>query len=173
MSTSKDIDDSKILDIWKELESDSEEIKLKKKRERWLARKYAASLAACVFFGGGFIVLFIYLFPVNNNKEADVENLKPMIYAIFSFAIVCTVYSLDYLTSSEFKKGINERMEIINRPPFVGPSIFLFCLCLSVMYFAQYYYMHDPIMFVMFKICIGLSLFMFWISYDGLERIFS
>jgi hypothetical protein len=172
MSTIKDNDESKNLDIWKDLESDSAEVKLKKKRERWLARKNAATLAACVFGGGGFLALFINLFPVNN-KEAEAGNLKPIVYAFFSFAIVCTVYSLDYLTSPEFKKGINERMEIMNSPPFVGPSIFLFCLCLSVMYFAQYYYMHDPIMFVMFKICIGLSLFMFWISYDGLERIFS
>lgn len=170
MATEVKTDNVDKLDIWNDLDTDTAQVKLQKKQERLKERKTMCMALGLVFslFSPSAMLTFWYI----GNLE-PLEKLKPTMYACSSFGCICLAYSFDHMISYDIKSEWNNLMVIMNNPPFGGPRVCLYASLYSCFAFARYSYSNDEGYLYGFKLSTVLALIMFWLSYDGLKKIFS
>jgi hypothetical protein len=88
------------LDIYNDLDSDRNEVKVKKKQARLGIRKSMAFVMGLVFFmfTPTAMLTFWYI-----NNLAPLETLKPVMISLSSIGCLFLVYSFDYIASADIK----------------------------------------------------------------------
>lgn len=170
MATAVTNNEADKLDIWNDLDTDSNEIKLQKKQARWEFRKFVSLGVGLVFFmfTPAAMLTFWYI-----NNPAPLETLKPVMIIFSSIGCICIVYSFDYVASVDIRTRIKKTAANIDNNPFIGPLLLVYWATLACFSFIKYYYYNSSDALGYFKINLAFVFATYYVSQGDLKKIFN